>query len=128
MPGEAAQHLLAGRPETDDDFSAIATITAPFDHAASDETVDELDHRVMVDLQAVRQNTDRRYLSTLEPLDLQEGQVLLWLYTGTAGRSLSDAQETPQLMPKIRERAVVELIGSRGPRGPCHRLGVYIIT
>src|SRR5215813_313685 len=96
-----------------DDFSTIATLPLPLDHPAADQPIDQLHHRVMMDLQALGQNADRRHLAPLESLDLQQREVLLWLHPGGPGCDLANPQEAPELISKIRERSVVQAVGSR---------------
>jgi hypothetical protein len=62
----------------------------------------------MTDLQALGQNPDRRRPAVLEPLELQENEVLLRLHSGSAGRHLADTQELSNPIPQLGESRIVD--------------------
>jgi hypothetical protein len=62
----------------------------------------------MTDLQALGQDPDRRRPAALEPLELQENEILLRLHSSCAGRHLADTQELSNPIPQLGESRVVD--------------------
>ena len=87
-------------------------MSAPLDHAARRESIDQLNDGMMAELEAFGQRTDRRRLSTFETLDLEQEQIVLRLDARRAGDDLANAQEPANLISQIRERGVVETLAS----------------
>ena len=65
-------------------------------------------YAVMMDLQPLGQDPDRRRPAALEPLELQENEILLRLHSGCAGRHLADTQELSNPIPQLGESRVVD--------------------
>jgi hypothetical protein len=74
------------------------------------QAIDELNHGVMAELEPLRESTDRRRLPALEPLHLEQQQILLRLDAGGTGGSLANPQEPANLVPQIRENCVVQAV------------------
>jgi hypothetical protein len=72
----------------------------------------------MPNLEARGQDAHGRRLAALEPLDLEQHEVLLRLHARRACRQLPYAEESPDLVPQIGEGPVVDRRG--------HRRHIYI--
>lgn len=108
MSREPPERGLAGGTQRDDDLPSIVPMASPLDHAAFLETVDELDHRVVADLQSLGQGADRRGLTPRQSLHLEEDEVLLGLHARPAGAELADAQESPDSIAQVGEGLVID--------------------
>jgi hypothetical protein len=108
MQREPPQDALPLRPQLDDHSSPIPSVPAPSHHPSPREAIDKLYDAVMTDLQTLGQDPDCRRPATLEPLDLQQNDILLRLHSGCAGRHLADTQELSDPIPQLGESRVVD--------------------
>src|SRR5436309_5691706 len=75
----------------------------------------------MPDLQTLGEHAQRRRLVPLEPLDLEQDDILLRLDTGRARGDLTNPEETSDLIAEIGKGSIVEL--RRGRTGDARDRG-----
>jgi len=61
----------------------------------------------MTDLEPLGQNADRGRPVGLEPLELQQEQILLRFHSGCATGDLADTEESSDLVPQFGESRIV---------------------
>jgi hypothetical protein len=93
-----------------DDLAPITPLSPPLDHASTHEPVYQLNDRVMADLETFGEHAHRHRLVSLEALDLEEGEVLLRLHPGSAGRDLAHPEKPSDLITQIGEGPIVQTI------------------
>jgi hypothetical protein len=64
---------------------------------------------VVLGLKSLGQGPDRRRLAPVQPLDLQQQQVLLRRHARRPRGDFPGPQEPPHLIPEVRERPVVDV-------------------
>jgi hypothetical protein len=104
----------------------------PLHQAPAHEAIDKLDRRVMLDLEPLGQDTDRRRRPTpLEPLDLEQEEVLLGRHARAPSRDLTSPEKSSNLIAQVGKRTVIDpcmvtaLHRIAGDRRK-HRTGLYI--
>jgi hypothetical protein len=99
---------MARRPQLDDDLAPIQRGAAPRHHRSGREAVHKLHHGVMAELKALGERAHRCRSLVLEPLDLQEQQVVLGFDPDRSGGILARAKKPANVVAKLGEGAIVD--------------------
>jgi hypothetical protein len=107
VQGEFAQHFLALRSQGKPHFSAVFTHAMSPDIAAGREPVRQLNRTVMSNLQPLGQLSNPWAYSSRQPFQGKHELMLARFKTSGAGRFLTEAQKTANLITQLRQRYAV---------------------
>jgi hypothetical protein len=116
MFGQLRQDRFAGWPQRNDDFAAGALAS---DQSLPRQPIDQLDRRVMTELEPLRKVPDRRAPPVLQSLHLEQQEILLRCDARVPRRDLANMQKLADVVTQLRQRPIVNaLSGGRGAFGP----------
>lgn len=78
------------------------------DESTPGEAIDELNRRMMLNLEPLGQRTDRHGPPALQPLDLEQEEILLGLHARAPSRHLASPEEPSNLVAQVGKRAVID--------------------
>jgi hypothetical protein len=84
--------------ELDEDLPAIIGCPQTGKEASVDQTIDQFNRAMMLELHSFRQNTNGRFEAAREPSHRQEELVLLWLDAGFSSGVFAETQEAADLV------------------------------
>jgi len=116
---EERQKVLPPRRELHQHEPAVVLGSNPPDEAAGLHAIHEFHGAVVLDLQALRQDTDRRLPTLWHALQGEEQLVLLWFKARRAGGSFAEMQEAATFIAKLGQRLILhggELFGGHAVR------------
>ena len=117
---EERQEVLPPRRELHQHEPAAVVGSIPPDEAAGLDTIHELHGAVVLDLQARRQDADRRLPTLWHALQGEEHLVLLGFKARRAGGSFAEVQEAPELIAELGQRLILH--GGKLTGGHAERL------
>jgi hypothetical protein len=115
--GQVGEHRLAALRDAQPNRAAILRAAIAHDEARFDETIHELDNRVMTNTQLRRQRTHGRLDARWQPANGQQELMLTRLDADLPCRRFRERTEPPQLVTEGRQRSVVSI----REREPGHR-------
>ena len=116
---EERQEVLPPRRELHQHEPAVILGSNPPDEAAGLHAIDELHGAVVLDLQALRQDADRRLPTLWHALQGEEHLVLLWFKARRAGGSFAEMQEAPELIAELGQRLILRGGEASGGHAEC---------
>ena len=106
MAGDLFQQFFPARKKRYKDAAAIVPAAVAAHIAVSFQAVDELNDAVVLEREPVGQCADGRFFAWRKAANRQEEQVLLGLEAGGASDAIAFADESANLIAKLRERLI----------------------
>ncbi len=104
---QETQQRLAARGEPNEHVPTVVVRSSPPDETASLHTVDQFDGAVVLDLQALRQDADRRLTTLWHSLQREQQLVLLGLEARRTCCTLAEMQKPPELVTELGQRPIL---------------------
>lgn len=123
MERKFLEKLFAVVGELDEDLPAIIGCSQTGKKASVNEAIDQLNGGVMLELHALRQNTDGWLKALRETSYRQEELVLLRLDAGFSGSVFAETQEAADLVAKLCHRFKVRRLWAKS-----HKYRLTIIS
>ena len=116
MERQSPEDGFATRLELNHDLAPIAGVGTPPHQASCHEPIDQPHDTVMMKLQSLSERADGGRPAAFQTLQLQEQLIVPGRDADLSGGQLPDAEEPPDLIPKIGQRLIV-----RQPDGGARR-------
>src|SRR5215469_12948719 len=103
----------AGAAESNKDIPTVCGAVLPFDQVLGGEAINQLDGRMMSELELLCEFADRHALPSRKPLDREQSLMLPRSQTGKMGRILAEFQKLSKVIAKCRQHLILGFCEAR---------------